>query len=96
MINANYIGVACITLALVLEMGSYYKQISKTRRTKKSRHVSSSAFVWKIAKYVVTIVGLAIYANWVAVGIEIAALAMCVVALYVIVKAKPKGWRLFS
>jgi len=38
------IGVACITIAVILELASYYKQIAKTLRTKNSAQVSSSAF----------------------------------------------------
>jgi uncharacterized protein with PQ loop repeat len=92
----HVMGVVCITLAVILEFASYYKQVAKTLRTKKSAHVSSSSYLLKIAKYLVTITGLAIYANWVGVGIEIAALAACVIVLYIVAKYKPKGWRLFS
>jgi len=90
------IGVACITIAVILELASYYKQIAKTLRTKNSAQVSSSAFMLKIAKYLFTLVGLAIYANWIGFGIEVAALVFCCVALYIIAKYKPKGWTLFN
>lgn len=90
------VGVACITIALVLELASYYKQIAKTLRTKRSTQVSSSAFVLKIAKYIFTLIGLAIYSNWVGFGIEVAALVMCSVALYIVMKYKPKNWSLFK
>jgi uncharacterized protein with PQ loop repeat len=90
------IGVACITIAILLELASYYKQVAKTLRTKKSSQVSSSAFVYKIIKYLVTLAALAIYSNWVAFGIEVAALSFCCWALYTVCKYKPKHWRLFK
>jgi len=90
------IGVICLTLSVLLEFISYYKQIAKTLCAKKSAQVSSSAFMYKLVKYIVTIIGLSIYANWAAVGIEVAALIACSMALYVICKAKPKKWRLFK
>jgi len=90
------IGVACVTIAVILELGSYYKQIAKTIYTKRSSHVSSSAFVYKIAKYIVTLIALGIYANWVAFGIEVAALTFCCWALYTIMRYKPKDWKLFD
>lgn len=95
MIDKNVVGVACIAIALFLELASYYKQIAKTIRTKKSAHISSTAYLYKIAKYIFTIIGLTIYSNWVGLGMEIAALVICLVAFYLIVKYKPKGWKLF-
>lgn len=90
------VGVACITIAVILEMSSYYKQISKTLRTKKSAQVSSSAFLLKILKYLFTLAGLGVFGNWVGFGIEVAALAFCCIALKIICRYKPKGWRLFG
>lgn len=90
------IGIVCLTIAVLLELASYYKQIAKTLRTKKSSQVSSMAFVYKWIKYVVTIIGLIIYANWVAVSIEVAAFIFCTIALYVVCRYKPKGWKLFK
>lgn len=92
----NRLGIICVGLALVLELLSYWKQISKTLRERNSDHVSSSAYMLKIAKYIFTLVGLAIYSNWVGFGLELAALGICLVAFYLIVKYKPKGWRLFT
>ncbi|MEE9214911.1 MAG: hypothetical protein V3U54_08975 [Thermodesulfobacteriota bacterium] len=90
------VGVACITIAVILELASYYKQIAKTLRTKNSAQVSSSAFMLKIIKYLFTLVGLGIFANWVGFFIEVLALVFCCVALYIIAKHKPKGWTLFN
>lgn len=89
------VGVACITIALILEAGSYYRQIAKTLRTKRSAQVSSTAFLYKIAKYGFTLIALMIYSNWVAFGIEVAALTFCCWALYTVIKFKPKKWKLF-
>lgn len=91
----NSIGVACITVALILEVGSYYKQIKKTLRTKKSSQVSSSAYMLKVVKYLITMVGLGIYVNWVGFFMEIVSLIACGVCLWLIVYYKPKGWKLF-
>ena len=89
------IGVVLLTIAVMLELASYYKQIAKTLKTKRSSQVSSSAFVYRWIKYIVTIGGLCVFANWVAVAVEVAALVFCSIALYIVCKYKPKGWRLF-
>lgn len=89
------IGAACITIALLLEVGAYRRQIKKTIRTKKSSHVSSSGLLMRIAKYAFTLAALYIFKNWVAFGMQIVALIACSVTLYIVAKYKPKGWRLF-
>jgi len=95
LLSYKLIGIGCIVIALFLEMFSYYRQIAKTLKTKRSAQVSSSAYEYKLAKYVVTIIGLAIYSNWVGLGLEVAALSMCLVAFAIIIKYKPKKWRLW-
>jgi hypothetical protein len=90
------IGTACVVISLILEGGSYYKQIAKTLRTKRSSQVSSSAFVLKIAKYLITLIALCIYNNWLAFWIEVAALLFCSMALFIIIKYKPKNWSLWK
>jgi len=94
-LTVSSVGVACIAIALFLEFASYYKQIAKTIRTKKSAQVSSTAYLLKIAKYIFTIIGLALYSNWVGLGLEMGALIICCVALYIVARFKPKNWRLF-
>lgn len=94
-ITTNSIGIACVVIALFLEFASYYKQIAKTLRTKKSAQVSSTAYLLKIAKYIFTLIGLALYSNWVGFGLEVGALIICCVALYIVARYKPKNWRLF-
>lgn len=95
-ITANSVGIGCVAIALFLEFASYYKQIAKTIRTKKSAQVSSTAYLLKIAKYIFTLIGLALYSNWVGFGLEVGALLICCVALYIVAKYKPKNWSLFK
>jgi len=90
------IGGACVVLALFLDSMSYWKQIAKTLRTKKSTQVSSSQYLYKIGKALCALVGLAIYSNWVGVGIEVFMTLVYVASLIVVVKYKPKGWKLFG
>jgi hypothetical protein len=89
------IGGACVVLALFLDSLSYWKQIAKTLRTKKSAHVSSSQYLYKIGKAIFALFGLAIYSNWIGVGIEIVMIVVYILSLAVVVKYKPKGWTLF-
>jgi len=89
------IGVACATIALFFEFSSYWKQITKTLRAKHSNQVSSSAYLYKIAKISFNLINLAIFANWVGFGMEAAALLICIMALTVIAHFKPRKWRLF-
>jgi len=84
-----------VAFALFLDTLSYYRQIKKTLRTKKSSQVSSTAFLYKIAKVLFAMVGLGIYKNWVGMGMEIFMLLVYIISLFVIIKHKPKNWRLF-
>lgn len=88
--------VLCIALALWLDTLSYYRQIRKTIRTKKSSQVSSTAFLYKIAKVIFAMMGLAVYSNWVGLGMEFFMLVVYSISLYVIIKFKPKGWKLWG
>lgn len=88
-------GTICITLALLLDSISYWKQIAKTLRTRKSKDVSSSAYLYKIAKAIIAAIGLCIFANYVGLAMELVMLTVYIVSLAVIAKYKPKGWRLF-
>ena len=90
------IATLCVGIALFLDSMSYYKQIKKTLRTKKSSQVSSSAFLYKIAKALFAIIGLAIYNNRVGLGMEAFMLVVYCISLAVIAHYKPKNWRLFS
>jgi uncharacterized protein with PQ loop repeat len=91
-----HIATLAVTLALTLDTWSYYKQIAKTLRTKRSAQVSSSSFLFKIAKALCALVGLGIYKNWVGLGMECFMLVVYVVTLAVICKYKPRNWRLFK
>jgi hypothetical protein len=88
------IGIGCVVIALLLELGSYWKQIAKTLRTKKSKDVSTSAYLLKVVKYAFTMVALVIYANWVGFLMEVVSLAACLIALAIVARYKPRGWRL--
>lgn len=92
--SLSTIATICVTLALLLDSASYYKQIAKTLRTKRSKDVSSSAYLYKIAKVVLAGIGLGLFQNYVGLAMEFVMLTVYVVSLYVICKHKPKGWRL--
>jgi len=85
-----------VGIALWLDTASYYRQIKKTLRTKKSSQVSSTAFLYKIAKALFALIGLAIYKNFVGVGMELFMLIVYAISLGVIIRFKPKGWKLFG
>lgn len=90
------LGMACASIALYFEFSSYWKQITKTLRAKHSNQVSSSSYLYKIAKISFNLVNLAIFANWVGFGMEVAALIICITALAVVAHFKPRGWRLIK
>lgn len=90
------IGVICTTLAIMMKLASYHRQVKKTLRVKRSTHVSSSAFLFKICEYLCTIIGLSIFCNWGGVLIALGGLTFCSYALYIIAQHKPKKWRLFK
>ncbi len=90
----HVLGVTCASIALFFEVSSYWKQISKTIRSKHSNQVSSSAYLYKITKISFNLINLAIFSNWVGFGMEVAALIICVTALTVIARFKPRGWKL--
>ena len=90
------IGGACVVLALVLDSLSYWKQIRKIRHSKKSTQVSSSQYLYKIGKAVCALLGLAIYSNWVGVGIEVFMLGVYGYSLFIVVRHKPKHWRMWK
>jgi uncharacterized protein with PQ loop repeat len=89
------IATLCVGMALWLDTLSYYKQIKKTIKTKRSSQVSSSSFLYKIAKVVFSMVGLVIYSNFVGFWMELFMLLVYSVSLAVIIKYKPKNWSLW-
>lgn len=90
------IGAVCVALALVLEVGAYRQQIRKTKELKKSKHVSTTALMMRLAKYMLTLIAVALFENWVAFGMQAVALIACAVTLHVVAKHKPKGWKLWG
>ena len=90
------VGASLVTLAVVADIASYWKQIKKTLHTGKSRHVSTTAFMLRIAKDSMLVVALAIYKNWVGAGVHILAIIACSVTLIVVARHKPRGWKLWG
>lgn len=91
-----HIATLAVAMALFLDTASYWRQIRKTIKTKKSSQVSSTAFLYKIAKALCAMVGLGIYVNWVGMGMEGFMLLIYIISLAVIIKYKPKGWSLWK
>ena len=91
-----YVGLVFVGTALFLDTLSYYRQIRKTLLTKKSSQVSSTSFLYKIAKAVCALGGLAIYSNWTGVVMESFMLVVYIISLLVIIRFKPKNWHLFG
>jgi len=92
----HLIAILCVGGALYLDTMSYWRQIRKTVRTKRSTQVSSTQYLYKIGKAVCALVGLGIYMNWVGVIMECFMLCIYILSLVVIARYKPKGWSLFS
>lgn len=91
-----HIATLAVAVALWLDTLSYYRQIKKTLRTKKSSQISSTSFLYKIGKAMCAMIGLGIYKNWVGLGMETFMILVYIVSLWVIVKFKPKGWSLWN
>lgn len=85
-----------VAIALALDTASYWRQIKKTIRTKKSSQVSTTAFLYKIAKALFAMGGLAIYKNFVGLGMEIFMIIIYIVSLAIIAHYKPKNWSLLK
>lgn len=85
-----------VAIALWLDTLSYWRQIKKSLKTKHTNQVSTTAFLYKIAKAVFAMLGLAIYKNFVGLGMEVFMLVVYVVSLSVIAHYKPKNWSLFK
>jgi len=89
------IGVLCATGSIFFDLSSYWKQISKTLRTKRSSQVSSTAYMMKLGHYLCSLVALTLFANWVGWIMEFAALVACLICFTLVIKYKPRNWRLF-
>jgi uncharacterized protein with PQ loop repeat len=85
-----------VAVALYLDTLSYYRQIKKTLKTRKSNQVSSTSFLYKIAKALFALTGLAIYRNFIGVGMEVFMGLVYIVSLIIVCRYKPKQWRLFT
>lgn len=90
------IGIICATIAITFDFLSYYKQIHKTLKAKHSNQVSSSSYLFKIAKILFNLINLAIFSNFVGCFMEGMALIICIIALMIICHFKPRGWHLID
>lgn len=90
------IATLCIAIALFLDTLSYWRQIKKTIKTKKSSQISTTSFLYKIAKALFALIGLGICTNWVGFTMECFMLLVYAVSLYIISLYKPRGWKLFK
>lgn len=88
-------GTVCIVLALLLDSASYWRQSVKILRTKTSRDVSSTSYIYKILKAILAGMGLVYYANYVGLVMECFMLLVYIASFYIIYKYKPKGWKLW-
>ena len=89
------IGIICATGSILFDLASYYKQIAKTLRTKKSTQVSSSAYLMKLGHYTCSVIALALFLNWAGFIMEMFAFIACIICFYLVIKFKPKDWSLF-
>ena len=89
-------GILCTIAAIVFDLGSYWKQIRKTLRTKHSAQVSSSSYLSKITHYLCSLTALTIYCNWAGFAMEFAAFIAFLICFYLVILYKPKGWKLFN
>jgi uncharacterized protein with PQ loop repeat len=89
------IGIVCAVGSISFDLLSYWKQISKTLRTKRSAQVSSSAYIMKLLHYTCSIIALAVFANWTGFTMEMFAFTACIICFYLVIRYKPKNWRLF-
>jgi hypothetical protein len=85
-----------VGIALWLDTASYYRQIKKTLRTKRSSQVSSTAFLYKIAKALFAMAGLAVYHNFIGFGMELFMLLVYGISLGIVIRYKPRSWTLFG
>ena len=90
------IALSCVVIALFLDSLSYYRQIKKTLKTKRSSQVSSTSFIYKMFKAKFSMIGLALWSNWVGFGMEAFMFIVYAISLGVIAKFKPRGWKLWS
>jgi len=86
-------GTVCVAAALCLDTASYWRQIKKTIKTKHSSQISTTSFLYKIGKALCALLGLAIYKNFVGVGMEIFMLVIYCISLAIVIRYKPKKWK---
>jgi putative methionine-R-sulfoxide reductase with GAF domain len=90
------VGIVCATGSILFDLASYYRQIKKTLKTKHSGQVSSTAYILKLSHYLCSIVALVLFYNWVGFFMEMAALIACLFCFVIVVRCKPKNWKLID
>jgi hypothetical protein len=90
------IGIVLVTGAVLFDFTNWQKQISKVLRTKHSSQISSSALLAKVGHYFCSVTSLLIFENWLGAFMECIALICCLITLSLVIKYKPRKWRLFS
>jgi uncharacterized protein with PQ loop repeat len=89
------VGYILIFVSAVLEVLAYLRQIEKIRKTRRSKDISSTSYLYKFMKYICAMISLFIFANWQGLTLEIIATIVFLVAFYEVIKNKPDGWHLF-
>ncbi len=90
------LAISCLGIAVILDVSSHVYQIKKTKRDGKSSQISVKSLLLRSTKCAFTLIPLAIYANWVGFGMQVISLTACCVAVIVVIRYKPKGWRFFK
>lgn len=90
------IGACLAFIAVFFDFMSYYRQIAKTLATRHSKDVSTRAYMAKLLHYLCSTISLAIFANWLGFGMEAAAGLVCLICFMIVVRYKPKNWKLFQ
>lgn len=78
----------CVAISALFETRSYYRQIRKTTRRKKSDDVSLKAYGDKLIKYTFGTAALILSHNYVGLSLELVAFTMCIYTYIVIKKNK--------
>ena len=92
----HIIGSLCVAAALFFDILGYWRQARKIIKEKHSNQVSSTSYLYKVLKGLLAVGGLIIFSNWVGLGMEVVLIIVYIVSLFIIVRYKPKGWKMFK
>jgi len=90
------IGIVCAIGSITFDLLSYYKQIAKTLKTKKSSQVSSTAYMMKLGHYTCSVIALMLFSNWAGLTMEMFAFAACLVCFRTRYKVQTSWVEAFS